>query len=103
MEGIVEARKVYSPECVEGLFSEVRLEGVLRSSGRPKRVGASPSDPDPGLSGLPAAYACSRPACIICSAALSPSSDVMAGATVIWKWSSQSVRRAMMGSTLSAS
>jgi len=48
-------------------------------------------------------YACSWPACIICSTALSPSSDVMAGATVMWKWSSQSATSAMMGSTLSAS
>ncbi len=87
------------PFCLS-LFNGVRGRGVLRSSGRPKRVGASSSGPEPGL---PAAYACSWPACIICSTALSPSSDVMAGAIVIWKWSSQSARSAMMGSTLSAS
>ena len=68
-----------------------------------KWVGAAETSPDPVSPVLPATYACSWPPCIICSASLSPSSAVMVGTTVMWKWSSQSARSARMGSTLSAS
>jgi len=53
MVGPHEGRRPYSPECVEGLFPEVRLLGVLRSSstaGPGPRRGPRPLSGRPSLS-----------------------------------------------------
>jgi len=42
--------RAYSPECVEGKFSELRLEGVLRGSSQ-EGDGREEGGPEPPFSG----------------------------------------------------
>ena len=53
VEGIVEARKVYSPECVEGKFSELRRYEERRDAAQEKGREVSPGPRRLVLKGSP--------------------------------------------------